>query len=150
MQTFLPYPDYEKSAQVLDWRRLGKQRVEAMQILNALRGSTGWSKHPATLMWKGHEPQLALYGLVICSEWRKRGYQDTLYPWFFEQYEPQLILSASRPDWFGIDAIHASHRGRLLKKDPEWYGQFGWRDSPVDAVVYARDLKEVMPTESRI
>lgn len=33
MITFLPYPDFEKSAKVLDWRRLGKQRPETKQIL---------------------------------------------------------------------------------------------------------------------
>ena len=38
MQTFLPYPDFTQSAKTLDYRRLGKQRVEAWQILNALRG----------------------------------------------------------------------------------------------------------------
>ena len=35
MQTFLPYDNFEESASVLDWKRLGKQRVEAMQIVNA-------------------------------------------------------------------------------------------------------------------
>lgn len=38
MQTFLPYADFSMSAKCLDYRRLGKQRVEAMQILNAIRG----------------------------------------------------------------------------------------------------------------
>ena len=38
MQTFLPYKSFTKSAQVLDYKRLGKQRVEAMQIFNALTG----------------------------------------------------------------------------------------------------------------
>lgn len=33
MQTFLPYPEFIKSAQCLDNKRLGKQRVEAKQIL---------------------------------------------------------------------------------------------------------------------
>ena len=33
MITFLPYPDFQKSAQVLDRQRLGKQRLEAKQIL---------------------------------------------------------------------------------------------------------------------
>ena len=32
MQTFLPYPDFWVSAKMLDDKRLGKQRVEAMQI----------------------------------------------------------------------------------------------------------------------
>ena len=36
MQTFLPYPDFERSAKVLDNKRLGKQRVEVLQILNVL------------------------------------------------------------------------------------------------------------------
>ena len=33
MQTFLPYPDFARSAAVLDRQRLGKQRVEVLQIL---------------------------------------------------------------------------------------------------------------------
>ena len=36
MQTFLPDENYEESARILDWRRLGKQRVEGMQIINAI------------------------------------------------------------------------------------------------------------------
>lgn len=41
MQTFLPYPDLLKSVQCLDNKRLGKQRVEAMQILRInIQGET--------------------------------------------------------------------------------------------------------------
>jgi hypothetical protein len=36
MQTFLPYPDFRESARVLDNKRLGKQRVECLQILQTL------------------------------------------------------------------------------------------------------------------
>ena len=36
MQTFLPYPNFADSLDCLDYRRLGKQRVEAFQIINAL------------------------------------------------------------------------------------------------------------------
>ena len=60
MQTFLPYPDFKQSAACLDYRRLGKQRVEGVQILKAILGEKslndkpykGWLNHPATLMWK--------------------------------------------------------------------------------------------------
>lgn len=38
MQTFLPYADFEESAFVLDTRRLGKQRVETLQIMQSLFG----------------------------------------------------------------------------------------------------------------
>ena len=37
MQTFLPYEDFAESAQALDDRRLGKQRVEAKQIIDIIR-----------------------------------------------------------------------------------------------------------------
>jgi len=30
VQTFLPYPDFKKSAECLDFRRLGKQRVDQL------------------------------------------------------------------------------------------------------------------------
>lgn len=36
MQTFLPYPDFCGTALVLDRKRLGKQRVEALQVLRGL------------------------------------------------------------------------------------------------------------------
>ena len=36
MQTFLPYADFERSAKSLDYKRLGKQRVEAMQLIKAI------------------------------------------------------------------------------------------------------------------
>ena len=36
MQTFLPYADFIASAEVLDQKRLGKQRVETIQVLRGL------------------------------------------------------------------------------------------------------------------
>ena len=38
MQTFLPYSDFRDSFSVLDNKRLGKQRVEAYQIISAITG----------------------------------------------------------------------------------------------------------------
>jgi len=59
MQTFLAYPDYKLSASVLDMKRLGKQRVEAWQIVQALTvPEYGWKNHPAVKMWRGHVPSL--------------------------------------------------------------------------------------------
>ena len=40
MQTFLPYTDFRKSLESLDNKRLGKQRVEAYQIISAITGRT--------------------------------------------------------------------------------------------------------------
>lgn len=59
VQTFLPYPDFERSAAVLDPARLGKQRVETLQVLRALElPDYGWRNHPAVGMWRGRTPAL--------------------------------------------------------------------------------------------
>lgn len=81
MQTFLPYDDFEKTAQCLDYRRLGKQRVEAKQILNILEGKTttnAWKNHPAVKMWSGCENALKLYINTMITEWKKCGYKNTM------------------------------------------------------------------------
>lgn len=140
MQTFLPFPDLAKSAHVLDMKRLGKQRVETKQILNVLCGVTkGWANHPAVRMWEGHEAGLATYGLYICAEWKARGYKDTLYPQFLEVWiDLPRVDGDLFPWWLGDVAFHASHRSNLLRKDPDWYGAYGWDESP--------DLEYVWPT----
>jgi hypothetical protein len=87
MQTFLPYPSFPKSAQCLDYRRLGKQRIETKQIWQTLMGVSkgkGWANHPAVLMWKGHEDALIWYGEIMCEEWIRRGYNDTTLSWFLD------------------------------------------------------------------
>jgi len=128
MQTFLPYPDFARSAQCLDRQRLGKQRVETLQILNALTNPNyGWRNHPATRMWTGCTQALATYGLEMCREWLRRGYDDNTGPKiaaFFDTSDsnPQM------PRWLGMDAFHASHRSNLLRKDRAHYSQFNWTE----------------------
>ena len=79
MQTFLPYPDFARSARVLDRKRLGKQRVETLQILRAIElPDYGWATHPAVRMWRGFVPALVEYGLENCREWTRRGYADSV------------------------------------------------------------------------
>lgn len=130
MQTFLPYADFDKSAACLDTKRLGKQRVETKQILNALLGkSKGWVNHPATKMWRGHEIALAVYGIAICEEWRKRGYKDSLLPFFEAFLEEEGDKRTKRPpSWLGRQDVHASHRANLMRKDPDFYVFCGWKD----------------------
>lgn len=120
MQTFLPYADFTESARALDYRRLGKQRVEAKQILNALAGlSKGWTNHPATRMWRGHEYYLALYGFIVCREWVARGYNDSLTPWFFRLLSE--LPDTPPPPWLDNADLHLSHQSNLIRKDPEFY-----------------------------
>lgn len=130
MQTFLPYESFEKSAECLDYKRLGKQRVEAFQILNALAGLyKGWVNHPATKMWRGYENALCLYHNVMIDEWVKRGYKNSM------QHKP-VSPGVEMPWWLGDESIHSSHRSRLLTKDLEYYSQFEWKELPGQPYVW--------------
>lgn len=135
MQTFLPYANFVRSASVLDRQRLGKQRVEAWQILRALTGQsngTGWINHPATKMWRGNENELAFYGICICEEWIARGYKDSLLPKFRERFD---IDYCSLPSWLGDTKLHISHKSNLLRKLPNHYRQY-WRKTPDNLPYY--------------
>lgn len=131
MQTFLPYADIN-SVSMLDRQRLGKQRVEALQIVNTLLGhSTGWRNHPAVKMWHGHAGFLTQYGIACCTAWINRGYADSLMDRFvYLQKNLPTEQSFDRPFWFGDKAFHASHRANLLRKNPEFYASYGWIDDP--------------------
>lgn len=119
MNTFLPYESFEESAKCLDYKRLGKQRVEAYQILKALFHGGGWENHPATKMWRGYEDALGLYMNCMIEEWIRRGYKNTMKMW-------PLTEIVIYPDWLGDELIHRSHRSNLLRKDPSWYSQYKW------------------------
>lgn len=126
MQTFLPYPDFADSARALDNRRLGKQRVETLQILNVLQNpeAKGWRNHPAVKMWRGHEEALIRYGVTICDEWLRRGFKDTVREKLLAKGSPEGPV----PQWIGDERLHSSHRASLLRKDPDHYQSFGWMD----------------------
>lgn len=131
MQTFLPYESFALSAACLDRQRLGKQRVEVLQLVRALTGdgSSGWLKHPACRMWGGHVAALCRYGIAVCEEWDRRGYVDNIKVQLVaieEGCEPPY----GDPRWLGRADFHASHRSNLLRKDPVWYGRYGWTESP--------------------
>lgn len=129
MQTFLPYPSFVQSAQALDRQRLGKQRVEARQILDACgRREGGWVRHPAVCMWRGFEPALALYGIAVCLEWLGRGYCDSQLALFLRALTGHSVVTL--PTWLGSERLHASHRSNLLRKNAAWYGRFGWHEPP--------------------
>lgn len=133
MQTFLPLPDFAASAATLDDRRLGKQRVEALQVLRALtRVTYGWKRHPAVRMWAGHAEGVAAYGLAVCDEWVARGRADTCAATIgtdlaaaglpAPRSQTELAAAHRLPDWLGDERLHRSHRAALVRKDPEHYG----------------------------
>ncbi len=132
MQTFLPYKSFRKSMKVLDWRRLGKQRVEAKQILNILLNRTetkGWRNHPITRMWDGYDNALKEYFNICVAEWIDRGYNNNM--------ELETIRgSVEYPKWLGNNIFHSSHRANLLRKDFSHYAKFGWDENPSNPYVW--------------
>lgn len=127
MQTFLPYADFVMSAKVLDTKRLGKQRVECLQLLNSITGRTvgrGWVKHPAREMWRPYVPCLIHYGVIICQEWRSRGYKDTCLEKIGSFKSQEAVVT---PWWIGEEDFHNSHKSNLLRKDYVYYSRY-WPD----------------------
>ena len=142
MQTFVPYGRaFAANAAVLDRQRLGKQRVEGLQILRTIRGiNYGWANHPAVKMWEDYDDALGYYTITICDTWTSYGYKDTcadkvreLLPHLTPavvHYEP-IRNTIELPAWLDDHEIMTSHRSNLVRKKPEWYGAV-WPDVPND------------------
>ncbi len=145
MNTFLAYPSYVSSADCLDRARQGKQRLETWDILGIItdfKATWMWHSekqqaylikryrnHPAVNMWRGREYSLAWYGITMCDAWINNKHVDNMKPRFLEALtQMPNDVSQDSPSWLGDEAFHASHRSNLLRKDPVWYGQFGWQE----------------------
>ena len=154
MQTFTPYSDFEQSLRTLDQKRLGKQRVEVIQIVRALVvPGYGWASHPAVLMWRGHEEALGRYGLTSCEIWTGLGFGDSCAETITADLRANgvpeirsyaaLADAGALPPWLFDEAVQLSHRSSLLRKDPEHYGPLFPPDTP-------RDLEYVWPVRSPV
>jgi hypothetical protein len=155
VQTFLPYADFARSAEVLDSPRLGKQRVETLQVLRALElPDYGWASHPAVLMWRGCTPALVSYGLACVDAWQRRGHADGTAD-LIGEFAPEVVgvpqedLAAAGllPSWLGDEAVHRSHRSALLRKEPETYRPVFGDDEPDDLPYAWPEPREPAPVE---
>ena len=98
MQTFLPYASFEQTATILDWKRLGKQRLEGMQIIKIITIPDyvgAWAHHPAVKMWRSYENALKLYVNTMITEWKRRGYVNTML--YYDLSGVEIIF----PEWLG-------------------------------------------------
>ena len=109
---------------MLDRQRLGKQRVENLQISRALLRGGGWAHHPVTLMWRGHLGALLAYQRIICWEWTGRGYRDTCLGKMEKDIMDELdyFTEPLLPPWFGDVEFHLAHQSNLVRKDRWFYG----------------------------
>ena len=119
----MPISNYLGSMRCLDKSRIGNQVwLEGMILLKG-----GWPHHPASKMWRGHEYDLGEYLLAGCQVLEERG---KAYPNVIARIvkEMEKFPDTGAPPWVGWDKFHASHRSNLLRKNPQWYSQFGWSE----------------------
>lgn len=160
MQTFLPYYDFAKSAACLDRSRLGKQRLETLQLLRInLQGpQIAWRWAGVNgAMWQ--EPAwfvpLDSGDSIKATPWYNhpaarmwRGHERWLavygeaicFEWTSRKYEDnvgeRIALLKSQtvenklPSWLGDEQLHSSHRAALLAKKLSHYERFGWSEEP--------------------
>lgn len=147
---FIIVPDIYLTAQILDQQRLGKQRVEAYQIINALEEydstgviTNGWKDHPALKSWIGYTNHLKVYFNIIVREWIRRGFQNNMQlypidetpynivPCGFENgcitYDASKFNIYSFPFWVSFYPFYMSHQASLCRKNPKYY-KFMLRD----------------------
>jgi len=131
MQTFLPYPDFAKSVATLDYKRKGKQRVENLQLIKALKNNGGlhggWSRHPASRMWEGYLLALLEYQEAVCKNWTETlGFKDTCWVKSLSFFTEEELLdyvngNYAYPSWLGDPDFHLAHQSNLRNKFPEYY-----------------------------
>jgi|688.fasta_scaffold472051_2 hypothetical protein len=140
MQIFLPYSDFGKSLDSLDNKRLGKQRVEAYQIISVISGRfrkdgkpyKGWVSHPCSIMWKDHVDALKIYYNWSLDIWKERGFKNNME---YELISGDVVF----PEWLGFEPFHSSHRANLLRKDFNFYSKQGWSEDPTDPYMWIDD-----------
>jgi hypothetical protein len=140
MQTFFPEEDINKTVRCLDNKRLGKQRVETIQILNILLGispNSSWKNHPAVKMWKGYEPYLVkVYLKKVLEEWERRGFRNTKCKKHWINFMLNSKIrgeNAFKPLWINKEFCEA-HKSNLVRKDPEHYKK--WFPNVLDTLNY--------------
>ncbi len=113
--TFLPYPNYIRSVQCLDYKRLGKQRLECKQIIEILEGKDSrYKNHSAVKMWIGYTNSLKYYSNCCINEWISRGYKNTMLKY-------NVDYQNDDPWWIGDVNFHRAMRARLIEKDRNFY-----------------------------
>jgi len=133
VNTFLPYQNFRKIAKILDWKRLGKQRVEAKQIINILDNATktkGWRSHPVVKMWEGYTDALKYYYNIIVKEWIERGYENNM-PFY------KVPKKITMPWFVKCKSVHLSHQANLIRKYPEYYKKIFKPPPPAKYVLYS-------------
>jgi hypothetical protein len=147
VNTFLPYASFEASARALDFRRLGKQRVEAWQIWQILgraesvhpvpdglgerswRDKTAWMAEASAAWKKTNGKRLGWASHPAVTLWigyrtALAVYYNTMCAVWAERGGKNILLQPipvdgmpPMPAWIRLPAVHNAFRWRLLRKE---------------------------------
>lgn len=79
--SFLTFSELRLWLPVLDDQQLKRDRLRAKQILMTIEGKA-WLRQDEAAKWRGFEDCLALLGLKLCFEYRRRHGRDSLFSFF--------------------------------------------------------------------
>jgi hypothetical protein len=116
--TFVTADTPMECAKVLSTKHLGKQRLEAYQIIRVLLGQqNGYKNHPICKMWYENVDGLKYYYNCCIDEWVARGFKNTMV-----KYDD--IKDPALPWWFTNKQIQACHMASLVRKNDEYITKF--------------------------
>lgn len=147
VNTFITSMKLSDTFKDLDYRRLGKQRLEAKQIINVLEkidsgedvSGIGFASHTATKMWIGYTNALKAYYNLCLQEWIDRGYKNNMVKYDVDEtkftnreceFDGKITTFTSEeteftyPPFASFKPFILSHRSALYKKDPKFYSKF--------------------------
>jgi hypothetical protein len=123
INTYLPYPSFELSAEVLDNKRLVTQRLHAFKLIKTIvEGEGPLTAHPASHMWGRNPAALMRYHDVIVNHISLRFMRPGGFRFDQKAY--------TMPDWFGDLEFHSRHKASLLAQDEAHYRKFDWLERP--------------------
>lgn len=122
MNTFLVSYNLSDNFKKIDEKRLFKQVLEAVQLLDGIvNNKKSWERHPARLMWKNNPGALFSYVKFAWEECKSRkiAVNSKLYLNAETLYLSKVGYNYTKeqfPSWWGREDIAASHRSRLRCK----------------------------------
>lgn len=145
VNTFITSESLEECAKNLDNLRLGKQRVECIQLISFIenKDNKGFRNHPILIMWSNNVDALKVYCNFMIREWIKRGFTNTIELYDLDEskivfykniYNEETKLteiikpeikddSIVFPIWFNWKPLILSHQSSLLKKNFDYYSK---------------------------
>lgn len=130
MNTPLPFANFAVCAMVLSDHHLDVALYDARKVQDCLQGRLlGYSTHPVVAMWRKNMLALMMYGDCMLRELHRRGHNPKRPLMLTSEFHHVPFLpDYAPPEWLGDFRFHSQQRGILLRKNPEWYGQWGWTD----------------------